>query len=95
VLKREIATDLLDLGVRLCDGQGNTFTLELLEEFTKAKLGLAAFVDCEGDNTARWSNLKSAMGDLLFQWPSGCTEANVIAHICDDKLEASVLSMPE
>lgn len=88
VLRREIATDLLDLGVRLCDGQGNTFTLELLEEFTKAKLGLAAFVDCEGDNTTRWGNLKSAMGDLLFQWPSGCTEANVIAHVPDDKLEA-------
>ena len=87
VLRREIATDLLDLGVRLSDGQGNTFTLELLEEFTKAKLGLAAFVDCEGDNTTRWGNLKSAMGDLLFQWPSGCTEANVIAHVPDDKLE--------
>lgn len=28
------------------------------------------------------------MGDLLFQWPSGCTEASVIAQICDDKLEA-------
>lgn len=53
VLQREIATDLLDLGGRLCDGRGNTFTLELLEEFTKAKLGLAAFVDCEGDNTTR------------------------------------------
>lgn len=88
VLQREIATNLLDLGVRLCDGQGNTFTLELLEEFTRAKLGLAAFVDCEGDNTTRWSNMKSAMGDLLFQWPSGCTEANVIAHICDNKLDA-------
>ncbi len=88
VLGREIATDLLDLGVRLCDGQGNTFTLELLEEFSKAKLGLAAFVDCEGDNITRWSNLKSAMGDLLFQWPLGCTEANLIARIPDDKLEA-------
>lgn len=88
VLGREIAMDLLDLGIRLCDGQGNTFTLELLEEFSKAKLGVAAFVDCEGDNITRWSNLKSAMGDLLFQWPSGCTEANVIAHIPDDKLEA-------
>lgn len=88
VLGREIATDLLDLGVRLCDGQGNTFTLELLEEFSRAKLGVAAFVDCEGDNIKRWSDLKTAMGDLLFQWPTGCTEANVIAHVPDDKLEA-------
>ena len=91
VLGREIATDLLDLGVRLCDGQGNTFTLELLEEFSKAKLGLAALVDCEGDNTKRWSDLKTAMGDLLFQWPTGCTEANVIAHVPDDKLEALLI----
>ena len=91
VLQREIGMDLLDLGVHLCDGQGNTFTLELLEELTEAKLGLAAFVDCEGDNTTRWSKLKSAMGDLLFQWPSGCTEANVIAHICDDKLESLLI----
>jgi putative ATP-dependent endonuclease of OLD family len=88
VLGREFSTDLLDLGVRLCDGQGNTFTLELLEEFNKAKLGLAAFVDCEGDNTKRWANLKKAMGGLLFQWPTGCTEANVIGHIGDEKLEA-------
>jgi putative ATP-dependent endonuclease of OLD family len=88
VLGREIATDLLDLGVRLCDGQGNTFTLELLEEFSKAKLGVAALVDSEGDNTTRWIKLKAAMRDLLFQWPSGCTEANVIAHVPDDKLEA-------
>jgi putative ATP-dependent endonuclease of OLD family len=91
VLGRELSIDLLDLGVRLCDGQGNTFTLELLEEFNKAKLGLAAFVDCEGDNTKRWANLKTAMGNLLFQWPTGCTEANVIAHISDDKLEALVV----
>ena len=88
VLRREMATDTLDLGVRLCDGQGNNFTLDLLEEFIKAKVGWAAFVDCEGDNTKRWGDLKSAVGDLLFQWPSGCTEANVIAHIPDDKLEA-------
>ena len=92
VLGRELSTDLLDLGVRLCDGQGNTFTLELLEEFNKAKLGLAAFVDCEGDNTKRWANLKTAMGNLLFQWPTGCTEVNVIAHISDDKLEALVVN---
>ena len=62
--------------------------LELPEEFANAKLSLAAFVDCEVDNTMRWSNLKSGMGDLLFQWLSGCTEASVIAHICDGKLEA-------
>lgn len=91
VLAREIATDLLDLGVHLCDGQGNNFTLELLEEFTRARLCIAAFVDCEGDNTARWSGLKSAMGDLLFQWPSGCTEANVVAHIPDGQLEALLI----
>ncbi len=94
VLAREVATDLLDLGVRLCDGQGNTFALELLEEFNKAKLGLAAFVDCEGDNTKRWAKLKAAMGDLLFQWPTGCTEANVIAHIGDDMLK-TLLTDPE
>lgn len=95
VLAREVETDLLDLGVRLCDGQGNTFTLELLEEFNKAKVGLAAFVDCEGDNIKRWADLKAAMGDLLFQWPSGCTEANVIAHIGDDKLEALLVDPEE
>ncbi|MBB4293293.1 putative ATP-dependent endonuclease of OLD family [Rhizobium leguminosarum] len=95
VLGREIPTDLLDLGIRLCDGQGNTFTLDLLEEFNKAKLALAAFVDCEGDNTKRWADLKTAMGDLLFQWPTGCTEANVIAHIGDDKLEALLVDPEE
>jgi putative ATP-dependent endonuclease of OLD family len=95
VLGREISIDLLNLGVRLCDGQGNTFTLELLEEFNKAKLGLAAFVDCEGDNTKRWADLKTDLGDLLFQWPTGCTEANVVAQICDDKLEALLIDPEE
>ncbi|WP_010657932.1 ATP-dependent nuclease [Brucella anthropi] len=95
VLKREIATDLLDLGIRLCDGQGNTFTLELLEEFSKAGVDQAGFVDCEGDNPKRWGSLKTAMGDLLFQWPTGCTEANVIAHIDDDKLEALLVDPEE
>jgi putative ATP-dependent endonuclease of OLD family len=95
VLAREVATDLLDLGVRLCDGQGNTFTLELMEEFNNAKLGLAAFVDREGDNTKRWADLKAAMGDLLFQWSTGCTEANVIAHIGDDKLESLIVDPEE
>ncbi|MBK3798206.1 AAA family ATPase [Azospirillum brasilense] len=95
VLAREVGTDLLDLGVRLCDGQGNTFTLELLEEFNKAKLGLAAFVDCEGDNTKRWADLKATMSDFLFQWPTGCTEANVIAHIDDDRLEALLVDPEE
>lgn len=91
VLEREIATNLLDLGVHLCDGQGNSFTLELLEEFSKAKLGLAALVDCEGDNASRWTKLKSAMGDLLYQWPTGCTEANVIAHVPNDQLEILIV----
>ncbi|MBA8862445.1 putative ATP-dependent endonuclease of OLD family [Ochrobactrum anthropi] len=95
VLKREIRADLLDLGIRLCDGQGNTFTLELLEEFSKAGVNQAGFVDCEGDNPKRWANLKTAMGDLLFQWPAGCTEANVIAHIDDDKLEALLVDPEE
>ncbi len=35
------------------------------------------------------------MGDLLFQWPSGCTEANVIAQFCDDKLEALLVDPDE
>ena len=31
------------------------------------------------------------MGNLFFQWPTGCTEVNVIAHISNDKLEALVV----
>ena len=95
VLARELKADLLDLGIRLCDAQGNTFALELLEELHEARLGLAAFVDCEGDNTGRWGTLEAALGDLLFQWPSGCTEANVIAHIRDDDLQALLVDPDE
>jgi putative ATP-dependent endonuclease of the OLD family len=95
ILGRELAVDLLDLGIRLCDGQGNPFTLELLEEFNRAKLSSAAFVDCEGDNTKRWADLKTSMGGLLFQWPTGCTEANVIAHVPVDNLEVLVADPDE
>lgn len=91
VLGRELPTDLLDLGIRICDGQGNVFTLGLLEEFQKAKMGIAALVDCEGDNIKRWAELKTSMGDLLYQWASGCTEANIIAQIADDGLQALIV----
>ncbi len=45
VLQREIRRTCSTLGFASATS-GNTFTLELLEEFTKGRLGLAAFVDC-------------------------------------------------
>lgn len=90
LLEQELDVDLLDLGIRLCDAEGNDFALEVLEELEKARVSVAAFVDCEGKKGTRWSALKSALGDLLFQWEAGCTESNVITHVPNHHLEALI-----
>lgn len=86
LLKKAFATDPLDHGVRVCDGQGNNTTLALLETLSSAGLVFAGLVDDEGTNPGRWKKLREKLGDKLHQWPHGCTEQHVIARVPDDKL---------
>ena len=90
LLERVIDGDLLDHGLRVCHGQGNEATLELLEAMAATGLRFGGFADNEGKFSGRWSTLKSKMGKMLFQWGAGSTEQNVIAQLPEDKLNALI-----
>jgi len=73
-------------GIRICDGGGNDSMLGLLEALSSGGLQFAGFCDDEGRFPTAWQRLKEKLGALLFQWPVGCTEENIIKHVPDDKL---------
>lgn len=87
LLEKAFGTDPLDYGVRVCDGQGNSATLDLLETLESAHLLFAGIADDEGTAPERWKTLKTKLGARLLQWPNGCTEQRVIAAVPDDKLQ--------
>jgi putative ATP-dependent endonuclease of the OLD family len=86
LLEKAFGGDPLNYGVRVCDGQGNESTLELLEAVSTAGLLFAGFADNEGNNPGRWSKLKLMLGTRLLQWSTGCTEQNVISNFPEAKL---------
>lgn len=86
LLDRAIDGALLDHGLRVCHGQGNEATLNLLEALAGAGLRFGGFADNEQKFPGRWSALKTTMGKILFQWTTGSTDQNVIAHIPEDRL---------
>ena len=86
ILEHEIGSNLIDSGLRVCNGQGNPAVLALLEAMAFGNLTFGGFVDNESDSPGRWQTLKESMGDLLFRWESGCTEENVISLVAEDKL---------
>jgi putative ATP-dependent endonuclease of OLD family len=94
LLSAKVGDDLAGRGIRLSDGGGNDFCRGLLEEHSRAGFTFAGFADDEGSCKQAWAALKGAMGDLLMQWPDGCTEIHVIRHVPEDKLE-SLLIDPE
>lgn len=86
LLEKAFGSAPLNHGVRVCDGQGNSATLELLETLSTSGLLFAGLADNEGTDSGRWQALKEKLGDRLHQWQYGCTEEHVIAEIADDKL---------
>ena len=76
----------LDHGVRVCDGQGNDATLNLLETLASSGLLFAGLADDEGTAPQRWKNLKEKLKERLHQWPKGCTEDHVIKAVPEAKL---------
>ena len=90
LLERVIDGDLLGHGLRVCHGQGNQATLELLEAMAKTGLRFGGFADNEGESCGRWSMLKTKMGEMLFQWGTGSTDQNVIVQLREDKLTALI-----
>ena len=86
LLELAVGDSFADRGVRICDGQGNSATLDLLEAMVKGGLEFGGFADYEGEFPGRWSALKKKMGSRLFQWTAGCTEQNIISHVEDCRL---------
>jgi putative ATP-dependent endonuclease of OLD family len=87
MLERAIDGCFANHGVRVCDGQGNAATLDLLEALANGGLSFGGFADDEGQASGRWSALKTTMGDRLFQWTAGCTEDAIIKLVREDRLE--------
>jgi putative ATP-dependent endonuclease of OLD family len=87
LLERAISTNLLSLGLWITDGGGNDKSLQLLEGLAECGLQFAGFVDNEGTSPDKWAVLQKKLGDLLFQWPTGCLEDNIIKLVPEDRLE--------
>jgi len=87
LLSKAFVGDPRDYGVRVCNGQGNEATLDLLECLHKAGLRFGGIADDEGLSKGRWKKLKDGLGPRLLQWEGGCTEEVVIANIADADLE--------
>lgn len=86
LLEEAFDTNPLDHGVRVCYGEGNVASLQLLEALRDAGLIFAGFADNEGTHPQRWADLKEALGNRLFQWPRSCTEDEVLSLLGDDVL---------
>ena len=86
LLEKAFEGNPLDHGVRVCDGQGNDATLDLLETLTSSGLLFAGLADNEGTAPERWKKLKEKLKGRLLQWPKGCTEDHVIGAIPDANL---------
>lgn len=86
VLEKAFEGNPLNHGVRVCDGQGNGATLDLLETLASSGLLFAGLVDDEGTAPQRWANLKEKLKERLYQWPKGCTEDHVIGAVPEEKL---------
>lgn len=94
LLRRAVGDDLLERGVWITDGCGNAHTLTLLESFVRSGLRCAAFADNEGTEPGKWSAVQKELGSLLFRWPTGNLEENVMKFIPADRFE-ELITDPE
>jgi putative ATP-dependent endonuclease of the OLD family len=86
--EKALASPVEQHGIHVSDGGGHEATLNLLEALADGGLRFGGFADDEGKHSGRWEKLATSLGALLFRWPSGSLEQNVIAAVPDDKLEA-------
>lgn len=86
LLEKAFGGNPLDHGVRVCDGQGNGATLDLLETLASSGLLFAGLADDEGTAPERWKKLKEKLKGRLHQWPKGCTEDHVIGAVPEANL---------
>ena len=87
LLKRAIDSDLLAHGIWVSDAGGNDNTLKLLEGLVGSGVRFGGFADDEGRDSGKWAAVQSKLGKLLFRWPSGCLEENIIKLVPVERLE--------
>ncbi len=87
LLEKAIGNDLLERGIYVTDGCGNNSTLELFEGLVQSGLAFAGFADDEGLAPTRWKAVQEKLEKLLFRWPAGCLEENIIKLVPADRLE--------
>jgi putative ATP-dependent endonuclease of OLD family len=88
LLEKALGSALEDHGIHVTDGGGHETTLGLLEALAVGGLQFGGFADNEhGKYPGRWATLSEKLGKLLFRWPAGCLEENMITALGDDKLE--------
>ena len=87
LLERALGHPLHTHGIHVSNGGSNETTLELLEALIEGGLQFAGFADNENKYPTRWQAVADELGSLLFRWPTGCTEQNVIAAVSTETLE--------
>jgi hypothetical protein len=92
LLEKALCSSLQQHGIHVTDGGGHETTLEFLEALAEGGLRFGGFADDEkGKHPQRWKKVEERLGKLLFRWPSGCLEENIIRILPDDKLEALLI----
>lgn len=74
-------------GIHVSDGNGNDSTLGILEALAEGGLNFGGFADDEQTYPERWANVIASHGALVFRWPTGCLEENVIKAVPEAKLQ--------
>lgn len=87
LLQKAIGKDLWEYGIWITDGGGIDPTLTLLEGMTGSGLRFGGFADGGGPDPNRWATVQTALGKLLFRWPTGCMEENIIKLVPEARLE--------
>jgi putative ATP-dependent endonuclease of OLD family len=87
LIEHALDHNILPYGIWATDAGGNDGALTLLESLSASGLKFAGFVDNEGRHSGRWAKVKMNLGPLLFQWPSGCLEGNIISLLQPENIE--------
>ncbi|MEH2546081.1 putative ATP-dependent endonuclease of OLD family [Bradyrhizobium sp. AZCC 2262] len=86
-----LGSPLEQAGIHIVDGCGHETTLGLLEALADGGLSFGGFADDEkGKHPTRWKKLEESLGKLLFRWPTGCLEENIIKLVQEAELEAFI-----
>lgn len=94
ILEKALGAFVQQYGIHISDGGGHEATLNLLEALSDGGLRFGGFADNEVIYPGRWKSVEDKLETLLFRWPAGSLEENIISVVPEDKLE-TFISDPE